>query len=69
MRTERMAKDALDGQAHDWEGFMAYHSVGLFCHVLNWSHGLADHLAARAAAWWLHRHPQPALGRGANLRN
>lgn len=55
--------------AHDSEGFMAYHSLGLRCRLIRWRQRLADRLAARAAAWWLHRHPQLPLGHGASRRN
>lgn len=48
---------------------MAYHSVGLFCRILRWSHRMADRLAARAATWWLHRHPELTLGHGVTRRN
>lgn len=68
MRPEQLPNDEPSGHAHDWEGFMAYHNVGLFCRVLRWSHEMADHLAARAATWWLRRHPEQTLGHGATRR-
>ncbi len=58
----------MNEHAHDWEGFMAYHSVGLHCRLLRWFNRLADHLAARAAAWWLRRHPELVLNPGKSRR-
>ena len=44
---------------HDWEGFMACHSVGLTCRLHQLSQWLADKLAKGAVAWWLRHHPTP----------
>lgn len=57
--------NAVAEHAHDWEGFMACHSVGLFCRLHRLSQRLADNLAERAVTWWLHRHPELLPGGGA----